>query len=73
MQYEHIIQHTGLSCLLQETEERANEAEAKILTGRGGVSYILQCALHTPAQHPQAMETGGHFAPPSVMSSPIIW
>lgn len=38
---EHSIQLTGLFCLLQETEERTDEAEAKKLAGGGGVNYIL--------------------------------
>lgn len=39
------------------------------LAGRG-LSYIAQCALHTSAQHPEAVEAGGHFEPPS---NPITW
>lgn len=39
-------------------EEGTDETEAKILAG-GGVSYVLQSALHKYVQHPEAMGPGG--------------
>jgi len=44
-------------CLLQEAEKGTAETEAKILAG-GGVSYVLQSAVHKHAQHPGAVEAG---------------
>lgn len=60
---EHIIQLTGLFCLLPETEERTDEAEAKILTGGRAVSYILQSTVCKRAQKPQRQETDQNLDP----------